>query len=161
MRVRAIIVHRSEGDMQTQWPNSLPVVQLRFARPTVQIERIVEFYHHGVGLPILYSYMDDTDYDGVMLGLPGRECHLEISQHRGDGPCPVPQPDNLLVFYIPDRCAIQAAVARLREMGYMPVAPRNPYWAEQGVTIRDPDGWHIVLMNTPGFGDDIDETLHY
>ena len=147
--------------MVTQWPKSLPVAQLRFARPTVQIERILEFYHHGVGLPILYSYMDDADYDGVMLGLPGREYHLEITQHQGDGPCPPPAPDNLLVFYIPERRAIEAAVARLREMGYTPVPPRNPYWAEKGVTIPDPDGWHIVLMNTPGFGDDIDEKLHY
>jgi hypothetical protein len=147
--------------MQTQWPTSLPVVQLRLARPTAQIERIVEFYHHGVGLPILYSYMDDADYDGVMLGLPRREYHLEITRHHGDGPCPVPPPDNLLVFYILDRRAIEDAVARLREMGYTPVAPRNSYWAEHGVMIPDPDGWNIVLMNTHGFGDDIDKKLHY
>jgi YycE-like protein len=147
--------------MSNQWPQQLPVVQLRIARPTAQIERVVEFYHHGIGLPILYSYMDDADYDGVMLGLPGREYHLEITRHRGDGPCPIPPPDNLLVLYIPDQSAIEDLVARVEALGYSRVAPRNPYWAEHGVTIPDPDGWNIVLMNTPGFGDDIDETLHY
>jgi len=142
--------------MRTQWPNGLPVVQLRVARPTAQLERVVDFYHHGIGLPMLYSYMDDANYDGVMLGLPGRDYHMEITQYRGDGPCPAPPPDNLLVLYLPDRSAIEFLVARLGALGYHPVQPRNPYWAEHGVTIPDPDGWNVVLMNTSGFGDDIE-----
>jgi catechol 2,3-dioxygenase-like lactoylglutathione lyase family enzyme len=142
--------------MSTHWPQRLPVVQVRIARPTGQMERIVAFYRDGLGLPIIYSYMDDADYDGVMFGLPGRDYHLEITRHAGDGPCPIPPPDNLLVLYIPDRGAIDDLVAHLRAMGYTPVAPRNRYWAEKGVTFSDPDGWHIVLMNTPGFGDDIE-----
>ena len=74
---------------------------------------------------------------------------------RGNGPCPAPPFDNLLVLYIPDRQARDAVVLHLQAMGHMPVPPRNPYWAEQSVTIPDPDGWQIVLMNTPGFEDDI------
>lgn len=35
-------------------------------------------------------------------------------------------------------------------MGYAEVEPENPYWQEKGVTIADPDGWRIVLMNTNG-----------
>ncbi len=142
--------------MAKQWPESLPVVQLRFSRPTGQIERVAEFYCEGLGLPVIYSYLDDDDYDGVMLGLPGRHYHLEITRHRGDGPCPTPPPDNLLVLYIPDRRAIDALVARLAALDHAPVAPRNPYWAEKGTTFADPDGWHVVLMNTSGFGDDIE-----
>lgn len=142
--------------MPKQWPAHLPVVQLRMARPTSQLERVVAFYRDGLGLPIIYWYQDDQDYDGVMFGLPGRDYNLEITQHTGDGPCPVPSPDALLVLYIPDRTAIEQLVGRLHEMGHMPVAPRNPYWAESGVTIADPDGWHIVLMNTAGFSSDIE-----
>jgi catechol 2,3-dioxygenase-like lactoylglutathione lyase family enzyme len=142
--------------MPKQWPKSLPVVQIRFARPTGQLERVAAFYRDGLGLPIIYSYLDDVDYDGVMFGLPGRDYHLEITRHRGDGPCPVPPPDNLMVLYIPDRAAIVQLVARLGALGYAPVPPRNSYWAEHGVTIPDPDGWNVVLMNTPGFGDDIE-----
>ena len=59
------------------------------------------------------------------------------------------------MFYILDKAAITALVERLGAMGYAPVPPRNPYWAAHGVTIPDPDGWHVVLMNTPGFGSDI------
>ena len=41
-------------------------------------------------------------------------------------------------------------VARLGEMGYFPAETENPYWAERGVNIEDPDGLRIVLMNTEG-----------
>jgi uncharacterized glyoxalase superfamily protein PhnB len=58
--------------------------------------------------------------------------------------------DNLLVFYIPDEAMINRLVERLQLMGYPPVPPENPYWAEKGITIEDPDGWRIVLMNTRG-----------
>ena len=37
-------------------------------------------------------------------------------------------------------------------MGYDSVSPENPYWEKSGVTIEDPDGWRIVLMNSPGIG---------
>ena len=137
--------------MPKHWPDHLPVVQMRIARPTGQFERVLAFYRDGLGLPIIYSYLDDADYDGVIFGLPGRALNLEITQHHGDGPCPIPPPDNLLVLYILDRPAIDCLVAHLRTMGHMPAMPRNPYWAEHGVTIPDPDGWNVVLMNTPGF----------
>ncbi len=35
-------------------------------------------------------------------------------------------------------------------MGYEEKESENPYWEEKGVTIEDPDGWRIVLMNTSG-----------
>jgi catechol 2,3-dioxygenase-like lactoylglutathione lyase family enzyme len=142
--------------MQQHWPQGLPVVQFRIARPTHQLERVVAFYRDGLGLSIIYSYTDDADYDGVMFGLPNRTYNLEITQHKGDGPCPIPPPDNLLVFYIPDQAAIDALVARLGAMGYDPVPPRNPYWAKKGITVVDPDGWHVVLMNSHGFREDVE-----
>lgn len=61
-----------------------------------------------------------------------------------------PSQDNLLVLYLPDRTAVDRIAARLASMGYPAVEPENPYWAERGITIGDPDGWRIVLMNTAG-----------
>lgn len=142
--------------MAKEWPCELPAVQLRIARPTGQLDSAVRFYRDGLGLPVIYSYMDDADYDGVIFGLPGRHYNLEITRHRDDGPCPAPPPDNLLVFYVLDRAAVERVTDRLRTMGYRPVAPRNPYWAERGMTFTDPDGWRVVLMNTHGFGTDIE-----
>ncbi|WP_425293855.1 hypothetical protein [Microvirga pakistanensis] len=28
--------------------------------------------------------------------------------------------------------------------------PENPYWLGQSVTFEDPDGWRVVLCQTPG-----------
>src|SRR4051812_3930863 len=125
--------------MSREWPATLPVAQLRIARPTSRLTGINSFYREGLGLPIIFSYEDDADYDGIMFGLPSRDYHLEFTRHRGDGPCPIPSPDTLLVFYLPDKATILETVSRLERLGYHPVPPRNPYWAVNGVTIADPD----------------------
>jgi catechol 2,3-dioxygenase-like lactoylglutathione lyase family enzyme len=137
------------------WSEDLPVVQFRIARPTTDLARIMNFYRDGIGLPVIYCYEMDADYDGVMFGLPNRHYHLEITRHSGDKAFPVPPADNLLVFYLPGKNAIEKIIKRLEGMGHRPVPPCNPYWAEHGVTFADPDGWRIVLMNTAGFGTDI------
>jgi hypothetical protein len=31
-------------------------------------------------------------------------------------------------------------------LGADPVAPANPYWADQGLTFADPDGFRVVLV---------------
>ena len=85
-----------------------------------------------------------------MIGLPDASYHLEFTQHIDGSPCPAPTRDNLLVLYIPNRQTIQRIAENLHAMGYPEVEPENPYWEEKGVTIEDPDGWRIVLMNTEG-----------
>jgi hypothetical protein len=54
------------------------------------------------------------------------------------------------VFYIPEKTAVERIAARLSALGYPSVEAENPYWSEKGVTIEDPDGWRVVLMNSPG-----------
>lgn len=136
--------------MTTHWTADMPVVQVRFARPTDKLDEVVKFYTRGLGLNIVGSFQDHDGYSGYMLGLPGRELHLEFTQHEDGSPCPAPSRDNLLVLYVPDREAVRRVVNRLRQGGYDPVDPENLYWAEKGVTFEDPDGWRVVLMNTAG-----------
>lgn len=147
--------------MRYPWPPQLPVVQLRLARRTARLGALVEFYHHGLGLPIIYQYRGHAGYDGVMLGLPGRDYHLELVSRGEDPLASAPDPDDLLVLYLADRRVRDLAVARLAAMGHAPEAPRNPYWARDGVTVADPDGWRVVLMHTHGFGPDVDATTHF
>lgn len=54
------------------------------------------------------------------------------------------------VFYINDKAVIERIAIRLSELGYDSVEAENPYWSDKGITIEDPDGWRIVLMNSPG-----------
>ena len=136
--------------MQDDWPDKLPVAQVRVARPTDRLDEVVRFYRDGLGLKQIGAFAGHAGYRGVMLGLPGTAYHLEFTAHDEGSPCPAPTRDNLLVFYIADGAAIARLVERLAAMGYPAVAPENPYWQAQGVTIADPDGWRIVLMNTAG-----------
>lgn len=136
------------------WPAQLPVVQVRIARPTHQLQEIERFYRQGLGLPVMGRFGGEghAGYDGVMFGIPGFDYHLEFTQHVDGSPCPAPTRDNLLVFYMPDRDAIDRLALHMAELGYPEVEPENPYWAGRGVTIEDPDGWRVVLMNTSGIG---------
>jgi catechol 2,3-dioxygenase-like lactoylglutathione lyase family enzyme len=136
--------------MKKTWSNKLPAVQFRIARPTDQLEKVVEFYRDGVGLEVVGSFEKHSGYDGVMLGLPAASYHLEFTQHVNGSPCPAPTEDNLLVFYIPDKAKRDSIVSRLKDMGYPQVKPENPYWKKDGITVADPDGWRIVLQNTRG-----------
>lgn len=133
-----------------QWPNELEVAQVRIARPTHQLKEIERFYCEGVGLNKIGSFTDHQGYSGLMLGLPNAAYHLEFTEHIDGSPCPAPTKDNLLVLYMPNIEGIQRMATRLEQMGYPAVEPENPYWLEKGVTVEDPDGWRIVLMNTSG-----------
>lgn len=124
--------------------------QIRIARPTDQLDEVVNFYERGLGLKRLTEFSGHRGYSGVILGLPGSQYHLEFTHHQDGSPCPAPTPDNLLVFYIPNKREIDKIVDRMSQMGYGVVEPENEYWKEKGKTIADPDGWRVVLMNTEG-----------
>jgi catechol 2,3-dioxygenase-like lactoylglutathione lyase family enzyme len=141
---------RINDTMPFEWPITLPVVQVRIARPVASLESILRFYRDGLGLEVIGSFEGHAGYSGVMLGLPGSSYHLEFTEHEKGSACPAPTKDNLLVFYIPDKGAIEHLAERLGRMGHSVVAPENPYWAEHGVTFEDPEGWRVVLMNTAG-----------
>ncbi|MEP7246279.1 MAG: VOC family protein [Gammaproteobacteria bacterium] len=126
------------------------MAQVRIARPTNQLDRVIAFYRDGLGLPELYRFTAHDGYDGIMLGLPGAQYHLEFTQRVGDGPCLAPSKDNLIVLYIPDRGELERLRKRLEDQGYPSVTPENPYWLGQSVTIEDPDGWRIVLCSGTG-----------
>ena len=121
---------------------------MRVARPTDRLEEVVAFYRDGIGLPVIDSFEGHAGYSGIMLGLPGTSYHLEFTHHQNGSDCPAPSRDNLLVFYLHDRAAMDRVVDRLRSMGYPPVPPENPYWSADGmVTIEDPDAWRVVFAH--------------
>ncbi|QAS52094.1 VOC family protein [Halobacillus litoralis] len=136
--------------MENKWPDNMQVAQVRMARPTDQIKKVENFYCEGLGLQKIGSFQGHAGYEGLMVGLPDSNYHLEFTQHEDGSPCPAPTKDNLLVFYLPNRKNIQEITQRLKTMGYETVPPENPYWEKSGVTIEDPDGWRIVLMDTSG-----------
>jgi catechol 2,3-dioxygenase-like lactoylglutathione lyase family enzyme len=123
------------------------VPTLRVARPTDDLERLLPFYVDGAGLALLARFADHAGFDGVMLGIPGAPYHLEFTQCRDHPAGRAPTQDNLLVFYLPERSAWEAAIARMRSAGFSPVPAFNTYWDRAGVTFEDPDGYRIVFQH--------------
>lgn len=135
------------------WPQGLPVLQVRIARPTDRIEAVAAFYVGGLGLPRLGGFEGHDGYDGVFVGLPGTPYHLELTRHRDGSPGDAPSAENLLVLYLGSVEAVDAARDRLSRHGHVPVAADNPYWERVGaVTVPDPDGWRVVLVPSAGIG---------
>ncbi len=120
-------------------------IRMRVARPTDKLPEVVEFYRDGLGLTVLGSFEDHAGFDGVMLGRPGSEYHLEFTTKEGHEAGRAPTEDNLLVFYLPDPDEWQRSVDRMVAHGYDPVTSFNPYWDDRGVTFEDPDGYRVVL----------------
>ncbi len=120
---------------------------MRVARPTDDLEAAVEMYSAGLDFEVLGTFEDHEGFDGVMLGCPGAEYHLEFTRQRGHIAGRAPTQDHLLVFYVPDRDQWTRACARMEPSGFKAVPAYNPYWDREGRTFEDQDGYRIVLQN--------------
>ena len=83
------------------------------ARPTDQLASIEKFYSADLGLRVLYRFENHNGYDGIMLGLPGTDYHLEFTSHVDGSACPAPTRDNLLVLYFHNDAQMYDAIERL------------------------------------------------
>ena len=122
-------------------------IHLRVARPTDDLEAVTRFYRDGLGLEVIASFADHAGFNGVMLGQLGGAYHLEFTHQHGHLVGWAPTPDNLLVFYLPNRIEWEQAVQRMIDRGYSPTPSYNPYWDVNGKTFEDPDGYRVVLQN--------------
>jgi catechol 2,3-dioxygenase-like lactoylglutathione lyase family enzyme len=76
---------------------------LRIARPVRDLERTQSLYRDGLGLRVIGSFEDHDGFDGVMMGAPGLHYHFEFTRCAAHPVAASPTPEDLAVFYIPDR----------------------------------------------------------
>lgn len=126
------------------------VPKLRVARPTDDLDALLRFYQDGLGFEVLYRFEGHDGFDGVMLGHRGAPYHFEFTRAHAHPAGRSSSQDNLLVFYLPDAIAWQAATKRMKKAGFAQVPAFNPYWDRSGVTFEDPDGYRVVLHNSDG-----------
>jgi catechol 2,3-dioxygenase-like lactoylglutathione lyase family enzyme len=124
-------------------------MELRMARHTEYLDAVVAFYRDGLGLTEIGGFRDHDGYDGVFLEVPGTGAHLELTAGGGHGAL-APHPESLLGLYLGHDAAVKQTFGRL---GADPVEPANPYWAERGVTVEDPDGFRVILVPERWAGD--------
>ena len=100
-------------------------MQLRVARHTTRLDKLVRFYRDGLGLREAGRFDAHEGYDGVFLAVPGTNAHLEFTSGGQHAP-PEPNPESLLVLYLGNDEAVSEACERV---GADPVEPANPYCA--------------------------------
>ena len=122
------------------------IPKLRVARATNDLAALRRFYVDALGMSELYAFAGHEGFDGLMVGQSQAPYHLEFTRQAGHEVPGAPTAENLLVFYYPEPAAWQAAVARMRAQGYLPVPAYNAYWDRQGLTFEDPDGYRVVLQ---------------
>src|SRR5262245_53628167 len=121
--------------------------QVRIARPVSSLERSAVMYRDGLGLEELGRFADHDGFDGVMLGRPEAPYHFELTRCRVHPVSPAPTPEDLIVFYLPDRAEWAGACASMLAAGFVEVPAFNPYWRRRGRTFEDPDRYRVVLQN--------------
>lgn len=120
---------------------------LRVVRPTDDLEAILPFYIDGLGFEILFRFENKDGIDAVILGHPEHPYHFAFTHYHKHTVGRAPSQDNLLVFFLPDPAAYDAALARMRAVGFAPISSFNPFWDEGGATFEDPDGYRVVLTS--------------
>ncbi len=121
--------------------------QFRVARPVTDLQKSAALYEHGLGLRRVGSFEGHAGFDGVMLQGDSADFHLEFTHCTTHPVQPNPTTEDMLVFYIPDRPSWEARCAAMLAAGFVEVQPFNPYWAQQGRTFQDHDGYLVVIQN--------------
>jgi len=119
---------------------------LRVARPTNHLEEIAQMYRIGLGFATLARFVDHDGFSGIIVGNAGHPYHLEFTTRPGHVAASAPDPDDLLVLYVPSETEWEACCAQMIDAGFERVPAFNPYWDVAGRTFADLDGYRIVLQ---------------
>jgi catechol 2,3-dioxygenase-like lactoylglutathione lyase family enzyme len=99
----------------------------RVARHTNNLEAIKAFYITILGFQELGSFINHEEYDGIFIGQPNENWHLEFTQsneialHTFDE-------DDILVFYPTSEIEYDAIVNRIKAHQLTFIKAKNPYW---------------------------------
>ena len=121
-------------------------MNFRIARHTNKIKKITAFYINILNLEILGSFTNHNNYDGVFIGKENLDWHLEfttsdeLAKHQFDD-------DDILVFYPTTMNLYNDIIENINTHKLKTHKAKNPYWHENGILIRDPDGYNIIVSN--------------
>jgi hypothetical protein len=116
----------------------------RYARHTRDLKKMEVFYTTIVGLQVLGGFQNHGMYDGLFLGVPNENWHLEFTV-SDQIPVKGFDADDCLVFYLHSEIEMNILKKQLHKHTVQMEIPRNPYWKKNGLMISDPDGFNIVF----------------
>jgi len=118
----------------------------RFARHTNNLEQLKSFYIDVLGLEILGGFENHNGYDGIFIGKPNENWHLEFTKSNETVSFNFGE-DDILVFYPNTKLEFELIHQNLKANEVQTIKAKNPYWNENGKMILDPDGYRIIISN--------------
>jgi hypothetical protein len=123
-------------------------MKFRYARHCRNIQTLSAFYTQVIGLEHIGDFQQHAGYDGVFLGFPGGDWHLEFTQ-SADAPQQQFDEDDALVFYVHSDIELNAFKRRFQSLQIPIVEPRNPYWKTNGLLIKDTENHPVIIALQP------------
>ena len=121
-------------------------MNVRFARHTNNLEAIKSFYIGVLGLELLGSFENHNGYDGVFIGIPNTDWHLEFTKSNEKIAFNFNE-DDILVFYPNTKIEFNVLIANLLQHNISSITSKNPYWNVNGKMYLDPDGYRVIISH--------------
>ncbi len=121
-------------------------MEFRNARHTNKLKSIVEFYTNILGLEVLFSFENHNEYNGAFLGKPKHDWHLEftMSKTKADHKFDI---EDILVLYPTEKSEYNQIVERIDTYNIEKIKAKNPFWDNNGIMIKDPDGFRVIISD--------------
>lgn len=121
-------------------------MNFRFARHTNDLAKLKTFYTNILGFEVLGSFENHDNYNGIFIGKPNLNWHLEFTQSNEQA-IHIFDENDALVFYPETIEEYERLIFKIRLENISFVTSKNPYWNENGRMILDPDGYRIIISN--------------
>lgn len=121
-------------------------MKFRIARHTNNLESIKSFYTTILGFELLGSFENHSNYNGIFIGKPNLDWHLEFTQSEDKVNRQFDE-DDLLVLYPETVSEYDALIDRISKNNSSFISAKNPYWNQNGKMFLDPDGARIVVSS--------------
>ena len=117
-------------------------MKIRIARPSTNLEKVKNFYCEILGFKLLGSFENHEGFDGIMIGHPKSNYHLEFTYNKFHQIQLQTTEEDHLVFYISNKSDWVKLTNQIESKGISPIGSSYPYWDRNGKTYKDPDGGH-------------------
>jgi hypothetical protein len=121
-------------------------MKLRFASHTNNLEKIKSFYINTLGFELLGSFENHNNYDGIFIGKPNLDWHLEFTKYNDIVEFNFGEED-YLVLYPENNFEYNSILEKISKNKIEFITSKNPFWNDNEKMILDPDGYQIIISN--------------
>jgi catechol 2,3-dioxygenase-like lactoylglutathione lyase family enzyme len=121
-------------------------MKLRVARHTNDLKKIKYFYIDILGFELLGGFENHNNYDGIFIGKPNLDWHLEFTKSDKIAVFNFGEED-YLVFYPDNNSEYNAILEKISRNKIEFITSKNTFWNENGKIVLDPDGFGVIISN--------------